>query len=172
MSEAEANVAHLSGKRPLCGHELGHQRALDRRARVERGDSPLRRFDRSNAVAVGWPAQRAADVVAMCNCAYAQSHRCGRAARRSAAGNATVPGIFSQPVQRIVSVNPRIENSGVLVRPMMIAPACFRLAATGELPGAMLFLKATTPFELAWPSRSHTARKCFAADLRSSNCTR
>ena len=48
-----------------------------------------------------------------------------------------------------LSVNPRIENSGVLVIPMMIAPAFFRLAVTGESPGAILSLKARTPLELA-----------------------
>ena len=53
-----------------------------------------------------------------------------------------------------LSVKPRIENSGVLVRPMMIAPAFFRLAVTGESPGAILSLKPTTPLELAWPSTS------------------
>ena len=48
-----------------------------------------------------------------------------------------------------LSVNPRIENSGVLVIPMMIAPAFLRLAVTGESAGAILSLKATTPLELA-----------------------
>src|ERR1700750_380556 len=36
-----------------------------------------------------------------------------------------------------LSVNPRKENSGVLVRPMTIAPDFFRLRTTGESDGAM-----------------------------------
>jgi hypothetical protein len=51
-----------------------------------------------------------------------------------------------------LSVKPRIENSGVLVRPMMIAPAFLKLAVTGESPGAMLSLKPMTPLEFACPS--------------------
>ena len=41
-----------------------------------------------------------------------------------------------------LSVNARMENSGVLVMPMMTAPARRRLATTGESPGAIMSLKA------------------------------
>ena len=51
-------------------------------------------------------------------------------------------GFFVAPCKGL-SVNPRIENSGVLVIPMITAPAFFKLAVTGESPGAMLSLKAS-----------------------------
>ena len=49
------------------------------------------------------------------------------------------------------SVNQRKLNSGVLVRPMTMAPAFLRLATTGESSGAMMSAKAATPFGLASP---------------------
>src|SRR5215831_17299771 len=53
-----------------------------------------------------------------------------------------------------LSVKARSENSGVLVRPMMIAPALRKLAATGLSDGAIRFARAATPLELAWPFTS------------------
>ncbi|MGY2930962.1 hypothetical protein ACVWZ6_000564 [Bradyrhizobium sp. GM6.1] len=53
---------------------------------------------------------------------------------------------------RGLSVKPRKENSGVLVRPMMIAPAFFRLRTTGESDGAMRSLLAGTPLKFGRPS--------------------
>ena len=55
---------------------------------------------------------------------------------------------------RGLSVNARIENSGVLVRPMMIAPAFLRLATTGASSVAIVSFSPTTPLELAWPVTS------------------
>ena len=50
-----------------------------------------------------------------------------------------------------LSVSARNENSGVLVRPMMTAPAALRLATTGASSGAITSLKAATPLLVAWP---------------------
>ena len=52
---------------------------------------------------------------------------------------------------RGLSVVARMENSGVLVRPMMTAPARFRLLTTGESPGAMTSFSATRPLGVALP---------------------
>ena len=51
-----------------------------------------------------------------------------------------------------LSVNPRNENSGVLVRPMTTAPAFLRLRTTGASEGAMIFICAGTPLGLGLPS--------------------
>ena len=51
-----------------------------------------------------------------------------------------------------LSVKPRNENSGVLVRPITIAPAFLRLRTTGASEGAMMFICAATPFGLGRPS--------------------
>src|SRR6059036_3492169 len=48
----------------------------------------------------------------------------------------------------------RIESSGVLVRPTMIAPARRRLRTSGESPGAIRLANAGTPFVVACPSTS------------------
>src|SRR5437899_246148 len=50
-----------------------------------------------------------------------------------------------------LSVKPRNENSGVLVRPSTIAPAFLRLRTTGESDGAMMFICAATPLGLGRP---------------------
>src|SRR5262245_42850379 len=50
-----------------------------------------------------------------------------------------------------LSVKPRNENSGVLVRPSTIAPAFLRLRTTGESDGAMIFIWAGTPFGFGLP---------------------
>ncbi len=50
------------------------------------------------------------------------------------------------------TVVPRKENSGVLVRPTMMAPARRRLETTGASAGAITPLKATTPLGVAHPS--------------------
>ena len=42
----------------------------------------------------------------------------------------------------------------MFVSPIIMPPACLRLATTAEFPGAMLFRKAETPFEFACPSTS------------------
>ena len=52
---------------------------------------------------------------------------------------------------RSFSVNQRTEKAGVLVRPMITAPARRRLATTGLSSVAMLSLKATTPLVVARP---------------------
>ena len=52
---------------------------------------------------------------------------------------------------RSFSVNQRTENAGVLVRPMITAPARRRLATTGLSSVARLSLKATTPLVVARP---------------------
>src|SRR6478736_9011035 len=49
------------------------------------------------------------------------------------------------------SVKPRNENSGVLVRPMTIAPAFLRLRTTGASDGATRSLFAGTPLKLGRP---------------------
>src|SRR4026208_978657 len=49
------------------------------------------------------------------------------------------------------TVVPRKENSGVLVRPMMMAPARRRLETTGASSGAITPLKATTPLGVVHP---------------------
>ena len=51
-----------------------------------------------------------------------------------------------------LSVKARKENSGVLVRPMTMAPAFFRLRTTGESDGAIRPICAGTPFGLGRPS--------------------
>src|SRR4029434_3935399 len=48
----------------------------------------------------------------------------------------------------------RIESSGVLVRPTMIAPARRRLRTSGESLGAMRLAKAARPFVVGCPSWS------------------
>src|SRR5205823_9075587 len=48
----------------------------------------------------------------------------------------------------------RIESSGVLVRPTMIAPARRRLRTSGESLGAIRLAKAASPFVVAYPSWS------------------
>ena len=53
-----------------------------------------------------------------------------------------------------LSVVPRIESSGVLVRPTMIAPASRRLRTTGEWSGAMRSANAGRPFVVACPATS------------------
>src|SRR4051812_18745167 len=53
---------------------------------------------------------------------------------------------------RGLSVKPRNENSGVLVRPMTIAPDFFRLQTTGSSDGATKSLLAGTPLKLGLPS--------------------
>ena len=79
------------------------------------------------------------------------------AANAAAAPPLDPPGVialfqgFSVAPCRSLSVNQRHEKPGVLVRPMMIAPAFFRLAATGASSGAMTSRNATTPFVVAWP---------------------
>ena len=53
-----------------------------------------------------------------------------------------------------LSVVPRIESSGVLVRPTMMAPASRRFRTTGEWSGAMRSANAGRPFVVAWPATS------------------
>ena len=53
-----------------------------------------------------------------------------------------------------LSVVPRMESSGVLVRPTMIAPASRRLRTTGESSGAMRSANAGRPFVVACPVTS------------------
>src|SRR6185437_5667060 len=53
-----------------------------------------------------------------------------------------------------LSVKALSENSGVLVCPMITAPALRKLAATGLSEGAIRAASPGTPLELAWPSRS------------------
>src|ERR1700722_9424175 len=48
----------------------------------------------------------------------------------------------------------RMENSGVLVRPTMMAPALRRLRTSGESAGAIRLAKAGTPLVVACPSWS------------------
>src|SRR5215467_5327904 len=50
-----------------------------------------------------------------------------------------------------LSVVARIENSGVFVRPTMIAPALRRLATTGASAGAITFANAGIPLVVALP---------------------
>src|SRR5437763_14461334 len=79
------------------------------------------------------------------------------AANAAAAPPLDPPGVialfqgFSVAPCRSLSVNQRHEKPGVLVRPMMIPPAFFRLAATGASSGAMTSRNATMPFVVAWP---------------------
>src|SRR5438105_4926558 len=58
---------------------------------------------------------------------------------------------FSVAPCRSLSVNQRQENAGVLVRPIMIAPALRQLATGGASASAMTSRKATTPLVVAWP---------------------
>tara|TARA_R110002096_G_scaffold434930_1_gene658804 strand:- start:396 stop:551 length:156 start_codon:yes stop_codon:yes gene_type:complete len=51
-----------------------------------------------------------------------------------------------------LSVVPRIDSSGVLVLPKMMAPAFSRFCTTGELPDAMLFASAGRPLVFGVPS--------------------
>ena len=53
-----------------------------------------------------------------------------------------------------LSVVARIESSGVLVRPTMIAPASSKLRVTGEWSGAMTSAYAGRPFVVACPATS------------------
>ena len=53
-----------------------------------------------------------------------------------------------------LSVVPRMESSGVLVRPTMIAPASSRLRTTGEWSGATRPASAGRPFVVACPATS------------------
>ena len=74
------------------------------------------------------------------------------AANAAAAPPLDPPGVialfqgFKVAPCRSLSVNQRQEKAGVLVRPMMIAPAFFRLAATGASSGAITSRNATMPF--------------------------
>ena len=86
-----------------------------------------------DAVAEGRPAQRAADVVAV-----GDGSRCPPRPRPPAPPEEPPQVIAGSQGLRVrpcsgLSVKPRSENSGVLVRPRMIAPAALRLAATGEV---------------------------------------
>ena len=51
-----------------------------------------------------------------------------------------------------LSAKMRIENAGVLVRPMMMAPALLRLATTGLSSVAIASRKATTPLSVGHPA--------------------
>src|ERR1700737_294628 len=53
-----------------------------------------------------------------------------------------------------LSANMRIEKAGVLVRPMITAPARLRLATTGLSAAAILSRKATTPLSVGQPAWS------------------
>ncbi len=55
---------------------------------------------------------------------------------------------------RALSAKARIEKAGVLVRPMITAPARLRLATTGWSSVAMLSRKATTPLSVGQPAWS------------------
>jgi hypothetical protein len=59
---------------------------------------------------------------------------------------------FSVSLSSGLSVKQRNENSGVLVRPMTIAPAFLRLRTTGASEGAIMFICAGTPLGLGLPS--------------------
>src|SRR4026209_2238183 len=59
-------------------------------------------------------------------------------------------GLKGRPCSSFTVV-PRKENSGVLVRPMMMAPARRRLETTGASSGAITPLKATTPLGVVDP---------------------
>ena len=48
----------------------------------------------------------------------------------------------------------RIENSGVLVRPTMTAPACSRWRTIGASSRAMTWARPATPFGVRWPRTS------------------
>ena len=103
------------------------------------------------------------------------------------------PGVIA--ASRGLSVRPcsalsekaRMENAGVLVRPMMIAPAPRRFATTGASSGAITSRNATTPLVVAspfWsvltftvtgtpcsaPSASPRARAASAASAAASAC--
>ena len=53
-----------------------------------------------------------------------------------------------------LSLKMRMEKAGALVRPMMMAPACFRLATTGLSSCVTKSFRATTPLSVAVPARS------------------
>ena len=57
-----------------------------------------------------------------------------------------------------LSVVTRIENSGVVVRPITMAPAAFRLRTTGASSGAITLSNARTPFGVGTPA---TSTFCF-----------
>jgi hypothetical protein len=59
-------------------------------------------------------------------------------------------GLWVRPCSAL-SEKMRIENAGVLVRPIRIAPARRRLAVTGASFPATLSFSATTPLVVAWP---------------------
>ena len=100
--ERETGVGDRARQRALRRHEMREHRALACRAFVIGGNSPLRRLDGDDAIAMGRPAQRAADVVAMADRADAGRDRRARAAGRAAAGDGLVPRIEGQAMQRIV----------------------------------------------------------------------
>ena len=59
-------------------------------------------------------------------------------------------GLYVRP-RKSLTVSSRKLNAGVLVRPMMTAPAFFQLATTGLSASATTSLKAATPLTVAQP---------------------
>ena len=145
-SSASPDVADAARQRSLRRHQMREHRPLGRGALVIGRDAALRRLDGDDTVAVRRPAQRAADVVAMRDRADAGRHRSTGAARRAAAGDMGSQG--SASLCSGLSVKPRNENSGVLVRPTHDGPAFLRLRTTGASEGAMIFFCAVTPLGL------------------------
>ena len=104
------------------------------------GNTSLGRLDRGDPVPVGGPRSEPPISLPCAMAAMPADNEAPAATDEPPQVTALVPGVQVRPCSGL-SVNPRNENSGVLVMPMMIAPASRRLAVTGESPGAMLFSK-------------------------------
>ena len=104
-----ADVGDAAGHHALDGHQLEHDRLLDRGQRRGVRHDARRRLDRGDAAAVGRVAQRAADVVAEPERAHPAGQRRALAAARSAGGDGRVPRVAGQAAQRRVGVHAQAE---------------------------------------------------------------
>ena len=90
--------------RPLGVHQLNADRRVDRLDHGRSGDAPQGGPQGRRAVALGGPAERAAQVVAKAQRGHACRQRHSLAAARAAGRPGGVPRVSGGAVQRVVSV--------------------------------------------------------------------
>ncbi|MGY4421693.1 hypothetical protein ACVWY2_004142 [Bradyrhizobium sp. JR6.1] len=100
--EACAQIGDRARERPLHRHHLRRDRTIGSRRWIERGNSSRRRTQAGDAAGIGGIADRAAEIIAVCDRAHAGSDgRCGATAG-AARRQPPAPGIVGRAVQIVV----------------------------------------------------------------------
>ena len=113
---------HAPRQGTVDGHQLGGHAASRACCWVEGCNSPWGRAQANHAIAVGRRANRSRDVDAVRDDPDARRHGGAGPAARPPARDVGFHGLSVRPCER-VPVIPRIENAGVLVRPMTMPPS-------------------------------------------------